>query len=471
LSRPPFLLRRLRELSAVNAAGVDALARDGILTLADLELALLEGRPSASNPAIRRAADALAHERGPLTLGRAADVLEGFLPGIAQIGVLDDIEPAGDVRRFEPTPRDLIVVARSADPPGALDAIAGLSTVSDVLHRTARRVILVFQGHEIDVRVATRDEYGSVLFTTTGPPSHVVELQRRRGPRLGSTETELYAQAGMSFLPPEVRGTPGSLEAAIHGGFPRLVSRQDIRGDLHMHTSYSDGADPLRDMVAASCRLGYEYIAITDHSEHAAASRTLTRDLLLRQRDEIGRVREQFPQIAILHGIEADILADGRIDCADDVLSSLDIVLASLHERHGHDGRRLTERCLSAIHHPLVSVITHPQNQLVGRRPGYDMEYAAIYEAAVETGTVLEIDGAPAHLDLDSEHAREAVAAGVTVSIDSDCHRARWLDRQMRFGVGIARRGWVEPRHVLNTRSLSEVRAFLARKRRRVSGL
>jgi DNA polymerase (family 10) len=238
-----------------------------------------------------------------------------------------------------------------------------------------------------------------------------------------------------------------------------------------MHTTYSDGADPLRDMVAASCRLGYEYIAITDHSEHAAASRTLTRDLLLRQRDEIGRVREQFPQIAILHGIEADILADGRIDCADEVLSSLDIVLASLHERHGHDGRRLTERCLSAIHHPLVSVITHPQNQLVGRRPGYDMEYAAIYEAAVETGTVLEIDGAPAHLDLDSEHAREAVAAGVTVSIDSDCHRARWLDRQMRFGVGIARRGWVEPRHVLNTRSLSEVRAFLARKRRRVSGL
>lgn len=465
MSRPPFLLRRLRELSVINAAGADALIRDGILTLADLELAVLERRPSVSSPALQRAAGALAHERGPLTLGRACDILEGFFPGLGHIAVLSNIAASGDVRRFEPLPRDLIVVARSADPPLALDAIAALSNVTDVLHRTARRLILVFQTHEIDVRVATRDEYGTVLFTTTGPPSHVVELQRRRGRRLGATESELYTQAGMSFLPPEVRGTPGSLEAAIHGGFAPLVCRLDIRGDLHMHTTYSDGADALRDMVATSCRLGYEYIAITDHSEHAAASRTLTRDLLLRQGDEIARVREQFPQITILHGIEADILADGSVDAPDDVLSSLDIVLASLHERHGHDGRRLTERCLKAIRHPLVSVITHPQNQLVGRRPGYEMDYPTLYAAAAETGTVLEIDGAPAHLDLDSQHAREAVGAGVTVSIDSDCHRARWLQRQMRFGVGTARRGWVEPRHVLNTRSIGEVRAFLARKR------
>jgi DNA polymerase (family 10) len=145
-------------------------------------------------------------------------------------------------------------------------------------------------------------------------------------------------------------------------------------------------------------------------------------------------------------------------------------VLASLHKGAGHDGRRLTERCLQAIRHPLVSVITHPQNQIVGRRNGYDLDFPAVYDAAIETGTALEIDGAPAHLDLDGHHAREAVTRGVTVVVDSDCHRAAWLPRQMQLGLGTARRGWVEPRHVLNTRTLAEVRAFIARKRAGAKG-
>jgi DNA polymerase (family 10) len=261
------------------------------------------------------------------------------------------------------------------------------------------------------------------------------------------------------------------MDRAVLGQVPRLVRREDIRGDLHMHSTYSDGRDPLRRMVQASEALGYEYIAITDHSEHAGAARTLTLDDLARQRDEIARLREDAPHLAILHGLEVDILPDGSLDCPDTVLASLDIVLASLHESAGQDRRRLTERCLGAIRHPLVSVITHPANQLVGRRPGYDMDYGAIYEAAAETGTALEIDGAPAHLDLNGERAGEAVRAGVTVVIDSDCHRARGLDRQMRMGVETARRGWVEPAHVLNTRPLGEVRDFIARKRARGAGL
>jgi DNA polymerase (family 10) len=171
--------------------------------------------------------------------------------------------------------------------------------------------------------------------------------------------------------------------------------------------------------------------------------------------------------MTILQGIEADILPNGRLDCPDEVLARLDIVLASLHDSAGHGRKRLTERCLAAIRHPLVSAITHPGNQLVGHRPPYDMDYEAIYAAAAETGTALEIDGAPSHLDLDGERARAAVAAGVTLVIDSDCHRARSLDRQMRMGVDTARRGWVEPGHVLNSRPIGEVQAFLARKRQR----
>ena len=161
-------------------------------------------------------------------------------------------------------------------------------------------------------------------------------------------------------------------------------------------------------------------------------------------------------------------MADGSLDFPDRILDSLDIVVASLHESAGHDGKTLTKRCLQAIRHPLVNVIAHPGNRLVGRRAGYPLDYDAVFAAAAETGTALEVDGAPAHLDLEGERARQAIAAGVTLTIDSDCHRARWLERQMTMGVGTARRGWVERRHVLNTRSINDVRAFIAAKRRRV---
>lgn len=463
----PFLLRRLRELRVVDAAFEQALGREGIVTLADLELAIAERRPVADRPALRRAAESLGHEVRPLLLGRAWDVLDRFMSALAQCGEIQAIEPSGAVRRSEPIVQHLVVVARAVDPARAAQCIGGLPLASEVLHHTSRRVLVRYEGYEIDVRIGTPDEYGSLLFATTGPAAHVAEVQKLRGPRLSASEPDAYAHAGLAYLPPETRDSPDAIDRARAGAVPRLVERADIRGDLHMHTSYSDGRDPLRHMVLASRMLGYEYIAITDHSEHSAASRTLTLDDLARQAEEIARLRAEFPDLAILHGIEADIMADGSLDCPDAVLASLDIVLASLHDSAGHDGRRLTKRCIKAIEHPLVTVITHPANQLVGRRSGYDMDYAAIYEAAAETGTALEIDGAPSHLDLSGERAREAVEAGATVVIDSDCHRSPALDRQMRMGVGTARRGWVEPRHVLNTRPLADVRAFIARKRAR----
>jgi DNA polymerase (family 10) len=460
----PLLLRRLRELRAADAHRIETLAADGILTLNDLELAIAERRPGFDTPAFRAAASVAGdHGHAQLTLGRAWDLLEPLLGQIETAAPqLDALEVSGDIRRFEPLPHHLVIVARAADAAGAAAAIASGVNFSALPHRAARRLIAMWHGHEIDIRVATPDEFGTLLFTTTGPATHVASVLARRGRRLSAAEADVYSHAGLPYVPPELRGAPGDLDGAI----PALVTRADIRGDLHMHTTYSDGADSLSAMVAACCALGYEYIAITDHSEHAAASRTLDDRDLLRQRDEIARVRTHFPQIAILHGIEADILEDGSLDCPDAAMASLDIVLASLHERGSDNARQLTERCLKAIHHPLVSVITHPQNQIVGRRAPYDMDYEAIYAAAAETGTALEIDGAPAHLDLDGARAREAVARGVTVSIDSDCHRAAWLERQMYFGVGTARRGGVEPRHVLNTRPLADVRAFIARKRR-----
>jgi len=464
----PLLLRRLRQLGVVDESGEQALLRDGIITIADLDLAAAEGRATVDTDALRAASSAIAAETRPLLLGRAWDILEHFLPALAaHCPELSAIEPSGDVRRSEPLVAGLTVVARAADPPRAVESIARIPAITEVVHRTTRRLLAIVDSHEIDIRVTTADDYGSVLFTTTGPAAHVVDVLKRRAPRLSATEEGVYAHAGLALLPPETRDSPDAIERAGQRPLPRLVERDDMRGDLHMHTTYSDGREPLRRMVLGAHVLGYEYIAITDHSEHSAASRTLTLDLLERQRAEIAQLRQELPRLTILHGIEVDIMPDGRLDCPDEVLATLDIVLASLHDSAGHDRARLTRRCIAAIEHPLVSVITHPANQLVGRREGYDLDYDAIYAAAAATGTALEIDGAPSHLDLSGERAREAVAAGVTVTIDSDCHRVRSLDRQMRMGVGTARRGWVEPRHVLNTRPIAEVRAFIARKRAR----
>lgn len=462
----PYLVRRLSELRVIDDASEQEFVREGIVTLADLELAIAEHRPAAANPVLSRTSALLADERRPVTLGRAWQILDPLVAAIAsRCPEIQPLEPAADVRRVEPLVTTISLVGRSNNPARTLEEILALPILTDVLYRTATRALVLFDRHEVDIRIASPAEHGTVLFTATGPADHVVDVLKRRGPRLNASETELYTHAGLAYLPPETRGSSGALEAAKTRTFPRLVHRSDIRGDLHMHTTYSDGRDALRRMIDAAEALGYEYIAITDHSEHAGASKTVDGDGLKRQRDEIEELRPSTPGLTIFQGIEVDILPNGSLDCPDEILASLDIVLASLHDGAGHDRAKLTRRCLNAIRHPLVSVITHPGNQLVGQRAGYDLDYDAIYVAASETGTALEVDGAPVHLDLSGERARDAVGRGATLVIDSDCHRARLLERQMQLGVGTARRGWVQPDHVLNTRHAAEVRAFIARKR------
>lgn len=370
------------------------------------------------------------------------------------------------MRRFEPLVDDLTIVGCADDPESALATIAALPELT-ILQRTPRRLELLDRQHNpIDIHLAARDEYGTVLVTTTGSERHVAALHKRRGRiRLCSREEEVYADAGLAWVPPELRHGTGEIEAAARGALPALVENTQIRGDLHMHSTYSDGQDTLGAMIAGAHAAGYEYIAITDHSERAGAARTVTLEALERQRDEIATLRESYPKMEILHGIEVDIMPDGSLDFPDAVLATLDIVLASLHDGAGQSPRTLTRRCIGAIRHPLVSVITHPANRIVGRRAGYALDYPAVFAAAAEAGTALEIDGAPSHMDMDGELARAAVEAGVTVVIDGDAHRAGALGRHMRFGVGTARRGWVEARHVLNTRSVEAVRQFVAAKR------
>jgi DNA polymerase (family 10) len=293
-------------------------------------------------------------------------------------------------------------------------------------------------------------------------------LYKSRGSApISETEEAIYDALDLPYIAPELREGDEAIAAAREGRLPQLVGRSDIRGDLHMHTTWSDGRDSVEAMVQACLSLGYEYLAITDHSQHSAAIRNLTLDGVARQADEIAALRERYPKIAILHGCEVDILPDGRLDFPDRILERFDMVLASLHEHAGHPPDQLLRRYISAMRHPLVTMITHPTNRLLPHRPGYEIDYDALIAAAVDTRTVLEIDGAPAHLDMDGLLARQAINAGALVSIDSDCHRAEMLERQMALGLLMARRGWVEPRHVLNTRSIADVRAVIAAKRSR----
>jgi len=337
---------------------------------------------------------------------------------------------------------------------------------------------------QVTLHLTPPEQAGAALVWHTGSRSHIDQL-RVRARRLGfefgggavsrqdggtvecSLEANLYEALELPYIAPELRGGEDEIEAGERGELPSLVTEQHIRGDLHTHSTWSDGRNSIADMVSAARQLGYEYIAITDHSERAWSSRKLAARDVPRQREEIEALRSRVRGIEILHGIEVDIMPDGSLDFDDSVLEGFDIVLASLHDAADHDDTRLTERYLRAIRHPLVNVITHPANRTPGMFTGYTLNFDRLFEAAADTGTAMEVDGAPGHLDMDGALARRAAAAGVMIAIDSDCHRVDALGRQMHFGIGTARRGWLQPDQVLNTRTASEVRDFAVRKRRR----
>jgi DNA polymerase (family X) len=417
-----------------------------------------------------------------IPLGRAIAIADPVLAALTSAGAAW-AAPVGSLRRGQDMVGDIELVAPLDDPGAALAGVAALQDVARVLHRSPRRLYVLIDRVQVGVRCPEPAQAGAALLTLTGTREHLAVLKvlaaergwvlsacgltKNTGERpIAGTEEDIYAALGLPVIPPEIRNGAEEIQAARQGTLPELVSRADIRGDLHMHTEWSDGRDSVDEMVRTAIDLGYEYVAITDHSPHSGLPRSLTPDAIARQAEEIAAVRERYPQMTILHGCEVDILPDGRLDFSDSVLARFDIVLASLHERAGHSPEQLMRRYVAAMRHPLVAMITHPTNRLVPHRAGYELDYDRLFASAVETGTIIEIDGAPAHLDLDGALARRAIAAGAMLAIDSDSHRAGMLERQMQLGITTARRGWVEPRHVLNGRPIEEVRAAIAAKRK-----
>jgi DNA polymerase (family 10) len=419
-----------------------------------------------------------------LNLGRAHALATAVAQHVQRAGLpVVALVPLGSLRRFAPEIGDvtLLAVAAADRHTDVLDGLASLTPSVSVLRRTERSIALSTEKGPVAVHLAAPSDAGAALLWHTGSRKHTEAIRararsrgydfadgrlHRAGTRVETpSEDVIYSRLELPYIPPELREDGTEVAEAERNGLPQLVAVPHIRGDLHAHTNWSDGRDSSERMVQAARDLGYDYFAITDHSERSFASRTLAASEVPKQRAEIEALRARMPGITLLHGVEVDIMPDGTLDFPDDVLRGFDIVLASLHDDSGHDRDRLTERYLSAMQHPLVNVITHPANRSPGARAGYDLDYDRLFEAAVRTGTAMEVDGAPGHLDMDGAVARQAMQRGVTVVVDSDCHRAENLGRQMEFGVGTARRGWLEPRHVLNTKGIAEIRAFVARKR------
>ena len=487
----PADLRRLFELGAVTLQQLRALhVALGVTSAADVlaevrrqAVRRVPGLGPEVEAAVAQALRGIRARMPRIPLGQAMAIADPFLSPLRTLRGIAWAEPVGSLRRGQDTVGDIEILAPAKDPTKAFNTLLEIPTVTRCLHRGPRRLYLLTNRVQVGVRCPKPEGAGAAFLHLTGSTTHFeglrslaqekgwalepAGLDRGNGQAfIAESEEAIYAALELPWIPPEIRNGDDEIEAARNGALPNLVSRDAIRGDLHMHTNFSDGRDTLETMVHACVALEYEYMAITDHSPHSASSRNLSADSVKRQAEEIGRLRERFPQIVILHGCEVDILLDGRLDFPDRVLERFDIVLASLHEEGGQTPEQLMHRYLAAMRHPLITLITHPTNRLLPYRPGYDLDYDRLFAAAVDTATAVEIDGAPAHLDLDGTLARRAIAAGATVAIDSDCHRAEMLDRQMRMGVMTARRGWVESRHVLNSRSIGDVRAFIAAKRR-----
>uniref|UniRef100_A0A7C4QMT6 DNA polymerase beta n=1 Tax=Schlesneria paludicola TaxID=360056 RepID=A0A7C4QMT6_9PLAN len=414
-------------------------------------------------------------------LSVATAAAEAIVNDLRQLACVRQVEVAGSCRRRKETCGDLDVLAVSTDPAATMVRLAAHPEVEKVLARgdTKQRVRLR-SGLELDLRVVPEPSYGAALQYFTGSKEHNIVMRRRaqeRGLKLneygvfegeryvaGRTEADVYAAVGLPWIPPELRENRGEFELAEQGRLPALVSLEDIRGDLHMHTTATDGTASIREMAEAAKARGLKYIAITDHSRRVTMANGLDAARLRQHWKDIEKVRAQVSGIEILCGIECDILEDATLDLEDDVLSEADWVIAVLHYGLKQPRAQIQKRLLRALQNPHVDVIGHPSGRLLGSRPGADVDYEELFRAAKDHGVMLELNASPQRLDLDDVHAAAAKAHGIPIVISTDAHSEHGLDA-MKFGVDQARRAGLTRHDVANTRTFAQFQKLLAARR------
>ncbi|MFZ0381599.1 MAG: DNA polymerase/3'-5' exonuclease PolX [Solirubrobacteraceae bacterium] len=473
----PKRVRRLYE-----ELGIDSL--DALRTAAEEQkIRKLKGfGPKAEEAILASLRLAGAGERpARIVLDRALAVADPLIAALREHPASTHVELAGSARRMTDTVKDLDVIATATDPVALARAAAGLDLIEDAGTPTEAGVKLrTHTGIRVDLRIVAPDQFGNLLQHLTGSKEHNMALREaavRKGLHLSeygvlddatgethrcASEHEVYALLGLEYIEPELRENRGELEAAAAGTLPDLITRADLKGDLHSHTTASDGTASIEEMAAAARDAGYEYLAITDHSASFGFGDEVSP---VRLREQIARIRAtEVDGIQLLAGSEVNILPDGTLDYADELLAQLGWVVASVHSSFRMSADQMTERIVRAIEHPLVDVIGHPTGRKLERRPPYQLDVERVIEAAARTGTMLEINSNPDRRDLNETNARHAAAAGVPIVIDTDSHRTAGF-AVARYGIATARRAWLRADQVLNTQPWEAVEAVRPRHR------
>ena len=411
-------------------------------------------------------------------LGEVLPIIQGILNYMGDSPDVRLVEVAGSARRRKETVGDLDVLVSSLTPEAVTERFCSMPPIIRILGRGPTKSTVVLQNMlQVDLRVIPPESYGAALQYFTGSKEHNVKLRtigvkagyklneyglyRRDNDELVEAEDEakIYQALGMRWMPPELRENTGEIEAAMEGKLPNLVTLDQIRGDLHVHTNYSHAIDPLEDMVRKAIDMKLDYLAITDHSQSLAIARGLKEDKLMEQIKEVKRLDEEYSEIRLLTGTECDIKSDGSMDYSDEVLEQLDWVVASIHIGMQRDEETITSRIIDAIHNPYTRVIGHPTGRLIQKRNPYEVNLDKIFEAAAEQKVFMEINCSPSRLDLRDVDARRAKEAGVKLTLGSDAHSVAQMEF-LPLGVSVARRGWLEPEDVVNTWGLEKVLGF-----------
>jgi DNA polymerase (family X) len=460
----------------------------GISSVDELERAINEGRVAKLFRLGEKTADnilqqiqALRRKDQRIPIGEALPVVEEIIAALGSVPGVRNLTAAGSLRRFRETVGDIDLMGTADNPREVIDAFAALPQVGQVLAQGSTRAsAIVSGGLQVDLRMVEHDAFGSLLQYFTGSKQHNIVLRergRKQGLKLSeygitviatdklekfSTEEEFYRRLGLQYIPPEIREAQGELEKAEQGAVPELVEVFDIKGDLHMHTEWSDGHDSMEELALAARDMGYQYIAITEHSAGRGIAHGLDVERLRKQVAEIKALNDRLTGIRVLSGTEVDIRADGSLDFPHEVLSELDIVIAAVHSAMHQSEERMTRRIISAIENPDVDMIAHPTCRLIGGREPVNVDLEAVFQAAAKNNKIMEINAMPDRLDLKDIHAFRARDLGVKLAIGTDSHSVAHLGF-MRFGVGVARRAWCQTKHLVNTLPLAELLAVLNR--------